>query len=494
MTDTALDPQDIARAVAIEVADEPEHVGGFVTAVPLDDHVTDYRFQSNVRGYEGWQWSVTLYHDEELDNWTVNESSLVPTDQALMPPAWIPWKDRLEPTDLSPTDAIGTEPDDPRLEAGVVESEADAAGGDVVSDGTAGAGGEAAESGDASANGGDGSFRATEPAAGGESADGVEPSGDAESMGGPAEVAGESVTEPGDGVDAGSAGETGAADGAEAVTSPEDVAEAVEAFELSRRRVLTPLGRAQTAKRWYEGPRGPKSLSTKTAGGNLCSTCGFFVPLQGELNLMFGVCANKWSPDDGRVVSLDHGCGEHSEIGPPEPGRLWVQSKPAYDDLHIDVVAQAPREERVQVELIEEELDEEAAEATEADIEEQAVPASAVEDEDSAEPNADEPAVEAVIDLAENDSDETDDSGESDEPDGADGSGEPEESDGADGVDEAEASGEAGDSEDPGESENSEGADGNDEADDADASDESEESESETATETEDETAIPASS
>ena len=68
---------------------------------------------------------------------------------------------------------------------------------------------------------------------------------------------------------------------------------------------------------------------------------------------MFGVCANKWSPDDGRVVSVDHGCGEHSEIEPPEPTHLWVQSKPAYDDLHIDVVAQAPREERGPVELIE---------------------------------------------------------------------------------------------------------------------------------------------
>ncbi|OZG67696.1 DUF3027 domain-containing protein [Bifidobacterium eulemuris] len=377
MTDTALDPQSIARAVAIEVADEPEHVGDFVTAVPLDDHVTDYRFQSNIRGYEGWQWSVTLYHDEELGNWTVNESSLVPTDQALMPPAWIPWKDRLEPTDLSPTDAIGTDPDDSRLEAGAAGESADE--GPVADD-----------------------------------------SGSADETAGDSETAGE----------------------AESVTSPEDVAEAVEAFELSRRRVLTPLGRAQTAKRWYEGPRGPKSLSTKTASGNLCSTCGFFVPLQGELNLMFGVCANKWSPDDGRVVSLDHGCGEHSEIEPPEPGRLWVQSKPAYDDLHIDVVAQAPREERAQVELIEEELDEEATEATEADIEAQAVPASAVEDEDAPETDGDEPAVEAIIDLAENDessdgSDEADDSGESDETDDSD---EPVELDKSDEIDNSDES------------------------------------------------------
>ena len=43
--------------------------------------------------------------------------------------------------------------------------------------------------------------------------------------------------------------------------------------------------------------------------------------------------------------SLDHGCGEHSEIEPPEPSQLWVQSKPAFDDLHIDVVANRPRKQ-----------------------------------------------------------------------------------------------------------------------------------------------------
>ena len=94
-----------------------------------------------------------------------------------MPPKWIPWKDRLEPTDLAPTDSIGTDPDDERIEEGEVEE-----------------------------------------------------------------------------------------------SSLQDVNDAVETFRLTRRHVLTSLGRAQAAKRWYEGPRGPKALSTKTAEGNLCST------------------------------------------------------------------------------------------------------------------------------------------------------------------------------------------------------------------------------
>lgn len=344
MPDTTLDPQAIAKAVAIEVADEDNQVGDFVEAIDLGDDVTDFRFETRVRGYEGWQWSVTLYHDVELDHWTVNESSLVPTDKALRPPAWIPWKDRLEPTDLAVTDSIGTEPDDPRLEEG---------------------------------------FRATDAG-----------------EGAPAETPEMSETSE---------------------TSKEDVEDAVEEFELSRRHVLTPLGRAQTAKRWYEGPRGPKSLSTKTADGNPCSTCGFFIPLKGELNLLFGVCANKWSPDDGRVVSVDHGCGEHSEIEPPEPSHLWVQSKPAFDDLHIDIIAQAPREERGSVELIEQLEGEEPnpndeEEASEEDIEANTIDDNEASQEDvqeHAEP-ADSPEVETTLGLSEDE--ETEKSSDDEEP------------------------------------------------------------------------------
>ena len=75
MSDTTMDPKAIAQAVAVTVSDEDGQVGDFVEAIDLGDNVTDFRFESRVRGYEGWQWSVTLYHDVELDHWTVNESS-----------------------------------------------------------------------------------------------------------------------------------------------------------------------------------------------------------------------------------------------------------------------------------------------------------------------------------------------------------------------------------------------------------------------------------
>lgn len=395
------DPRDIARAVAMDVADEPEQVGDVVNAIELGDNVTDFRLAADVRGYEGWQWSVTLYHDAEVGTWTVNESSLVPTDDALVPPAWVPWKDRLEPTDLAPTDSIGTDPDDPRLEGGFRKTEP-VAGATAGEDGTSAETAEQAESAEPVAEKTQDSAENAESADSSESAESTEATESTET----AETQETAVTEATE--------ETAEAAKAEAQAQQTD--EIVEEFALSRRHVLSPKGRAQVAKRWYEGPRGPKALSTKTADGNLCSTCGFFVPLKGELNLMFGVCANKWSPDDGRVVSVDHGCGEHSEIEPPEPSHLWVQSKPAYDDFHIDVIAQKPRDERGAVEAIEQ-LDDDSQDSDEATEED--ILANTEPDTGDDEPNETQPAgveasseLEAVITVGEGDGDSDENEGE----------------------------------------------------------------------------------
>ena len=438
------DPRDIARAVAMDVADEPEQVGDVVNAIELGDNVTDFRLAADVRGYEGWQWSVTLYHDAEVGTWTVNESSLVPTDDALVPPAWVPWKDRLEPTDLAPTDSIGTNPDDPRLEGGFRKTEP-VVGATAGEDGTST---ETAEQTEKSAETAEQAETSTETAeqaeTSTETAEQAETSTETAEQAEPAEPVAEKTQDSAENAEnAESADSSETAESTEATESTEtaetqetavteateETAEAakaeaqaqqtdeiVEEFALSRRHVLSPKGRAQVAKRWYEGPRGPKALSTKTADGNLCSTCGFFVPLKGELNLMFGVCANKWSPDDGRVVSVDHGCGEHSEIEPPEPSHLWVQSKPAYDDFHIDVIAQKPRDERGAIEAIEQ-LDDDSQDSDEATEED--ILANTEPDTGDDEPNETQPAgveasaeLEAVIAVGEGDGDSDENEGE----------------------------------------------------------------------------------
>ncbi len=81
---------------------------------------------------------------------------------------------------------------------------------------------------------------------------------------------------------------------------------------IGRPRVLSRQGATLAAERWYSGAGGPATPMAKAAPAR-CSTCGFFVGLRGVLGRGFGVCANEFSPSDGHVVSLDHGCGAHSE-------------------------------------------------------------------------------------------------------------------------------------------------------------------------------------
>lgn len=81
---------------------------------------------------------------------------------------------------------------------------------------------------------------------------------------------------------------------------------------VGRVRVLSREGRAIAATRWHEGAFGPDDDMAKHAPGH-CATCAFFVPLAGALGAGFGVCANEFSPADGRVVDVRYGCGAHSE-------------------------------------------------------------------------------------------------------------------------------------------------------------------------------------
>jgi hypothetical protein len=54
------------------------------------------------------------------------------------------------------------------------------------------------------------------------------------------------------------------------------------------------------------------------------------------LKQAFGACANEYAPDDGKVVSVDHGCGAHSEavVVPSSPS----PPPPLVDEYGIDVV------------------------------------------------------------------------------------------------------------------------------------------------------------
>jgi Protein of unknown function (DUF3027) len=109
----------------------------------------------------------------------------------------------------------------------------------------------------------------------------------------------------------------------------------VAAAAAGRSRVLSAIGRESAADRWYTSEHGPRTPLAHAAPAH-CVSCGFFVPLSGELGGLFGACANAYAPDDGRVVSVDHGCGAHSEsVAWQATGRSIA---PVIDEFGYDMV------------------------------------------------------------------------------------------------------------------------------------------------------------
>lgn len=239
---------DEARAALNDVTKE-KNIGEFAGLIQEDDRVVTHAFACLLPGYRGWYWTVTLSRAPRSKKITVSEISILPGEDALLAPEWVPWADRVKPGDISPTDRLPYNPADENLQP--------------VSDPLLDEGFE----------------------------------------------------------------ETG-----------EDADQLVE-FELGlgRSRVLSDEGRTSAYRRWYRGEGGPRNQATREAKAN-CATCGYFMHMGGSARQLFGVCANEWSAYDGKVVSMDHGCGSHSETDAPKDQRLWEQSDPVLNDRDLEVI------------------------------------------------------------------------------------------------------------------------------------------------------------
>ncbi|MCW2819976.1 MAG: hypothetical protein JWR42_2763 [Marmoricola sp.] len=243
---TAPEAVETARAALVEEVGAGV-VGAHLEPLPEDSVAGDalvvtHRFACTQAGYPGWVWAVTVAQPVGQSDVTVDEVVLLPGDDAIVAPAWVPWRERIQPGDLSPGDLLPTDEDDPRLV--------------------------------------------------------------------PTYLVGE--------------------------TPEEWERPVVDELGLGRARVLSLEGRDAATQRWYTGDQGPDVPMAQSAPGR-CGGCGFLVRLAGPLALTFGVCANEFANDDARVVSLDHGCGAHSEaqlrkkqLPPPVPEH-------AFDSLSGDV-------------------------------------------------------------------------------------------------------------------------------------------------------------
>ena len=233
---------DVAHAALLELVERSD-VGRHLGHVAEGERVVTHLFDCVRPGYRGWQWSVTLVRASRQKSVTVDEIVLLPGDDAILPPEWVPWRERVQPGDLTPGDLLPAEEDDPRLVPGYT------AGDETV---------------------------------------------DADS-----------------------------------------VRQVVDELGLGRPRVLSLEGRDLAAQRWYDGSHGPEAALAQSAPAN-CGSCGFLTRLAGPLSQVFGVCANAYANDDGRVVSYDHGCGAHSEAQLSKRSQPQPLPEPVLDTVSWD--------------------------------------------------------------------------------------------------------------------------------------------------------------
>jgi hypothetical protein len=283
---------DLARSAAEELAGGA-CVGDHVGVTADDERVVTHLFSNTDRAYLGWRWAVTVSRAPRAKTVTVSETVLLPGPDSLLAPDWVPWSERVRPGDLGVGDLMPTATDDERL-VSVSMLEGD----DGVLDW------------DDSASWDQGRELAASLGMSAETA-----------------VAADAVSGPGAaGPSVASAGPLTAADGEEAAGG---------GTPGRRSRVLSAIGRDTTAVRWYSSEHGPGTPLARAAPGP-CVTCGFLVPMAGPLGRVFGVCANEYAPDDGRVVSLDHGCGAHSEALFARAGAGAIA--PVIDEVGYDLV------------------------------------------------------------------------------------------------------------------------------------------------------------
>ena len=85
--------QELARAAAVE-ASSTHAVGDFLEVITENEpNVTTYLFDSKLKGYVGWRWSVSIFQYE--DKTTISEVNLIAGEQSVLAPKWVPWSERL---------------------------------------------------------------------------------------------------------------------------------------------------------------------------------------------------------------------------------------------------------------------------------------------------------------------------------------------------------------------------------------------------------------
>jgi hypothetical protein len=90
----ALEQKNLAKSALVENAGV-KNVGNFIGVTEIDTGLATFLFENNQKGYVGWRWSVTIFQDKKNQPATVSEIVLLPGDDSLVAPDWVPWSERL---------------------------------------------------------------------------------------------------------------------------------------------------------------------------------------------------------------------------------------------------------------------------------------------------------------------------------------------------------------------------------------------------------------
>jgi hypothetical protein len=95
---------DVARA-AVETIAAAEQIGRHLGARTEGDRLVTHLFESKLAGYGGWQWYAVLTRNSRSKVVTVNELGLLPSEDSILAPEWVPWAERVRPEDAQTEDA-----------------------------------------------------------------------------------------------------------------------------------------------------------------------------------------------------------------------------------------------------------------------------------------------------------------------------------------------------------------------------------------------------
>ena len=127
---------DTART-ALEGIAPAEQIGRHLAVKSEGDRLVTHLFESKLAGYGGWQWYAVLTRNSRSKVVTVDELGLLPSEDSILAPEWIPWAERVRPGDeqgedlseaprrASAEDAGGSEPPAGPVDGAVPEEAVD---------------------------------------------------------------------------------------------------------------------------------------------------------------------------------------------------------------------------------------------------------------------------------------------------------------------------------------------------------------------------------